>query len=226
MKKLTLIILTLIIFSPSVNFFQTKDLSADEKFKISNGSVTLKAGTKATLHPNGLIKSGYLAKPLKYTMGQSGTIFFGTEKQINFTESGKIANGYLDQPATIKSIYGDFKLPKGGYIAFHPTGALYRIDLDGKQILKGMPGNGSIAIKNFIIFTPEGRPGDVDLANDQAIKSYTFKEGSVTYFHSTGHVKRGMLAKEYKQRIGKLKLKEKKWNSGEYYDFDENGEIK
>lgn len=227
MKRLMFIIASLLFIGSTIVYAAPKKLTSDEQFKVYGGSVTLRSGTNAAFHPNGMIKSGYLAQVMPYKIGSTGTVVFSIEKPLYFTLTGKVQGGYLDQPAVLKNIYGEFKMAKGAWISFHETGAIQRIDLDGINILRGLPGNKSIMIKSHIIFSDRGRPQTVVLASEQKIKGYTFKEGSYIEFHEQyGQVKRGVLAKGYEKKTGKLKLKKKKYAAGKTYDFNTHGDIK
>lgn len=226
MKNVLATLSALLLIVPVVLFANTEELQTNKQFTIRGGKVTMKGGTRVSLYPNGVIKSGTLGDTFTYRLGSTGTLVFAPDKSMYFAQDGKVTGGYLQQPSTLHSRYGNFYVPKGGWVAFHDNGMFARIDLGGIQRLKGMPGNESIAIKKFIIFSNGGTPQSVYLARDQKIKGYTFQAGRDSVdFHSTGHVRQGTLAKDYTKRIGRLKLRKKTYQAGKSYTFDQRGDI-
>lgn len=226
MKKTLVVMSALLLIAPVILLANSEQLQTNKQFRIRGGQVTMKGGTKAILYPNGSIKSGTLGDTFTYRLGSTGTLVFAPDKTIYFSQDGKVTGGYLQQPSTLRSRYGNFHVPKGGWVAFHDNGMFSRIDLAGTQYLVGMPGNKSIAIKDFIIFSNGGTPQSVYLARDQKIKRYTFQAGRISVdFHSTGHVKRGVLAKNYTKRTGALRMNKKTYRAGGTYNFNQRGNI-
>ncbi|HON80194.1 MAG TPA: hypothetical protein PK544_17015 [Spirochaetota bacterium] len=226
MKKVLVALSAMLLIAPVILWAGTEELQTNKQFTIRGGKVTMKGGTRVSLYPNGAIKSGTLGDTFTYRLGSTGTLVFAPDKSMYFAQDGKVTGGYLQQPSTLRSRYGNFYVPKGGWVAFHDNGMFARIDLGGTQRLIGMPGNKSIAIKKFIIFSNGGTPKSVYLARDQKIKGYTFQAGRDSVdFHATGHVKRGVLAKNYTKRIGRLRLKKKTYKAGKPYTFNQRGDI-
>lgn len=177
MKNVLATLSALLLIVPVVLLANSEELQTDKQFRIHGGQITMKGGQKVSLYPNGTIRSGKASGPFSYRLGNTGTLVFSPDKPIYFAQNGKITGGYVQGLSRLNTIYGNFNIPGNGWVGFHENGMLSRLDLSGTEFLKGMPGNKSISINKFIIFSQEGRPGTAYLSRDQKINGYSFKGG-------------------------------------------------
>ncbi len=223
MKKISIVLLNLFVCSVISQTLFAADitLKKDTRYKVKNGSLVFKKGTKITFYKMNVVKSGEMRSDLIYTYNGKKIVFQGSPQLIYFHENGTIYMGSVNKVTEVPVKGGRiFAKPDTG-ISFHDNGHVRLVIPNGYTSLNKILFSGG---KQIYFHKKNGEVAEGTLAKDTTIKGLTFKKGTIIYFHTNGKVKKGTLAKG--KTVKTNLLKKKKLIAGKTYEFDSKGKVK